>query len=207
MNAERRAKAELAALNNAHWCDLICRLHGTPGQFAASAWINSGAVPPLYPNLVTTAADGAADQHSEIDRLVAGANDRTIAVKDSFRSLDLGPLGFEPLFDAEWFWRRASSSPERSAGSGANWAQLTTRDDLAAWEAAWRVADGHADAPDGPLFPPTLLDQRGVRVLARRHGDAIVAGAISYRRQHRVGITNFFSHANQPTMTSRNVLP
>jgi hypothetical protein len=34
--------------------------------------------------------------------LVGSTNQREWAVNDSFQSLDLSPLGFEPLFDAEW---------------------------------------------------------------------------------------------------------
>jgi hypothetical protein len=186
--------ASRAALNNAHWCDLICRLHGAPGRFTPSAWVTSGVAPPLYPNLVTT-ADHPGETRADITRLLAETTGRVLAVKDSFGTLDLAPLGFALLFDAEWFWRPASAAPLRYALGEAHWSVLGTVAGLAAWESAWRIADGASDLPDRPMFPPPLLREADVQFLARCEREDITAGAISYRWQETNGISNVFGPA------------
>jgi hypothetical protein len=45
--------------------------------------------------------ESAPVQIETIAALVGSAREREWAVKDSFRSLELNSLGFEPLFDAE----------------------------------------------------------------------------------------------------------
>jgi hypothetical protein len=37
MNDDR---VELAARNNAVWCDTVCRAHGVPGEFLNGIWVN-----------------------------------------------------------------------------------------------------------------------------------------------------------------------
>lgn len=42
-----------AALNNAEWCDAMCRAHGLPGVFTPRAWTNPARTPLFYPDAVT----------------------------------------------------------------------------------------------------------------------------------------------------------
>ncbi len=42
-----------AALNNAEWCDAMCRAHGLPGVFTPRAWTNPVRTPLFYPDAVT----------------------------------------------------------------------------------------------------------------------------------------------------------
>lgn len=42
-----------AALNNAEWCDAVCRTHGLPGRILPAAWIQPRIGPPYYSNMVT----------------------------------------------------------------------------------------------------------------------------------------------------------
>jgi len=59
--------------------------------------------PRFYPDAVTIAGVEAAPAQMEaIAALVGSARQREWFVKDSFQSLDLDSLGFEPVFDAEW---------------------------------------------------------------------------------------------------------
>ena len=34
-----------AALNNARWCDAVCRAHGHAGRFLPHMWVNAAVVP------------------------------------------------------------------------------------------------------------------------------------------------------------------
>jgi len=117
------------ATNNAAWCDLICRLHGRPGEFRNDLWLNLQAVPPFYPNAVTLAEDETSIQ-AATGTLATRLQTSTWAVKDSFGRLNLSSFGMERLFDADWIARPAtldvlaSQQPEFiGAGSRlqANW--------------------------------------------------------------------------------------
>ena len=69
------AQVAQAAYNNAHWCDTVCRAHGTPGEFHDHLWLNRHRVPRFYPNAVTlSATSGVADQLAAIHDLVAAAH-------------------------------------------------------------------------------------------------------------------------------------
>src|SRR5262249_41634942 len=93
----------LAARNNALWSDAVCRAHDRPGEFHDTMWLTRLGAPSFYPDAVTlSGVESAPVQIETIAALVGSARDREWAVKDSFRSLELNSLGFEPLFDAEW---------------------------------------------------------------------------------------------------------
>ena len=177
-----------AAMNNARWCDLMCRVHGAPGEFGPSFWLNAGSVPPFYPNLVTTSPADPEGHHSAVERLIAATGGRTVSAKDSFQRLDLAPFGFAKLFDAQWYaalpgtFRHSQTDP----GDSGEW--LDTEDAIRAWEAAGTVTEG----PDRPCFPASLLLDPGVGVLAFRDREAIVGGAIAYRWRDSLGNTNIF---------------
>ena len=40
MGAE--ALLHAAVVNNARWCDAVCRSHGYPGEFGGQLWISAG---------------------------------------------------------------------------------------------------------------------------------------------------------------------
>ena len=52
------ARVEQAARNNAVWCETVCRVHGTPGEFYNVLWLNRHPVPRFYPNVVTLSTQG-----------------------------------------------------------------------------------------------------------------------------------------------------
>ena len=126
-----------AVANNAAWCDLVCRTHGVTGGFAADAWTAPVRTPPLYPDAVVLRPD--ADPRSVLDRIDCGSG---ASVKDSFATLDLAPFGFRVLFDATWIVRSTTSGT--LTGETAALAPVD-QDGFAAWEAAWRGADGAVD--------------------------------------------------------------
>ncbi len=46
-----------AVINNARWCDAVCRSHGYPGEFGGRLWISAGHALPFYPNAITLSPD------------------------------------------------------------------------------------------------------------------------------------------------------
>jgi hypothetical protein len=180
-----RDRVVAATLNNASWCDAVCRAQGCPGEFAETLWLNRAEVPRFYPNVVTLSAEGAARQVEVLSTLELPGR---WGVKDSFATLDLAPLGFTELFSAQWL-HFASGRPAPTRPSAARWVQVRDTASLASWEVAW------SGQPEGALptvFRPGLLDDAGTRFLAAYHGDTLVAGAIAYQAAGVVSLSNTF---------------
>lgn len=186
-----RNSVAAAVLNNAAWCDAVCRTHGHPGEFADALWLNRAQVPPFYPNVVTLTPEGQPRQLKAISALALPGR---WGVKDSFATLDLAPLGFAELFSAQWLHFPSERTAPVSSG-GARWVQVRDTAALAAWEAAW----GAHQRPQHALFRvfrPALLEDVGVKFLAAYHEDTLVAGAIAYRAEGVVSLSNtFFAEA------------
>ena len=51
MGAE--ALLHAAVINNARWCDAVCRSHGYPGEFTDRIWISARHALPFYPNAIS----------------------------------------------------------------------------------------------------------------------------------------------------------
>jgi hypothetical protein len=171
---------ELAARNNAEWCDVFCRSHGIAGSFERGRWYTTRRPPPLYPDVVTLRPGLSA--HATLARVTVGPG---CHVKDSFADLDLDAAGFHPLFRAEWLARRAADGRRRPP---TRWVPLTTRRELAEWEQA------RDDSPTGPgFFRPVLLEDLEIALLAGYAGDRIVAGAVGNGTGRVVGLSNVFS--------------
>jgi len=185
----------LAAHNNAHWCDTVCRAHGIPGEFHEHLWIDRHPVPRFYPNAVTLSArSGVADQLAAIRDLVAAAPLASFGVKDSFATLDLAPLAFHILFEAHWLWRAASRPPPAPLGTGLTWTTVQEPADLSRWEAAWNGVPAEKPSTLPPrTFLPALLNDPDIRFIAGYADRQIVAGAIANRTGDVVGVSNVFS--------------
>jgi hypothetical protein len=185
-----------AALNNARWCDAVCRAHGAAGDFRADMWLNRREVPRLYPNVVTL--------NEDVDEQLRGIEDleRALpsgwAVKDSFATLDLTALGFRVLFEAHWIVRSESAPLPDATLEGVRWATITTAHDLTRWERAWRAAPGNQiPEKDAAIFGPALLIEHEVVVIAAYQDGEIVAGFIANRSDGLVGFTNMFLPARK----------
>ncbi|MET9609519.1 hypothetical protein ABZZ17_31385 [Streptomyces sp. NPDC006512] len=171
-----------AARNNADWCDAVCRTHGAAGVFGPDAWTTAVRTPPLYPDAVSlTPSAPVAGVLGGIDTGSPGCS-----VKDSFASLDLGPAGFEVLFEAQWIHRPAGPAPVGSGGAGPRWSRVSGPGELADWEAAWAGEEASG------LFRPGLLSP-DVVFLAGRSGGRIVAGAVLSTGGGVAGVSNLFA--------------
>ncbi len=184
-------RLRLAARNNAEWCDTVCRAHGRSGAFRDAVWLTFHTTPTFYPNAVTLSTGPETEaQLAAIRELVAANIPGAWAVKDSFRALDLTALGFRPLFEAEWVFRPPGPFERDEASAAERWATLHSADELAAWEAAWR---GDAGLPEGPrIFPPALIDQPDIAVIAGYRGRQIIAGAMANQQAGAIGLSNVF---------------
>jgi hypothetical protein len=166
-----------AVINNARWCDAVCRSHGYPGEFTGRLWISADHVLPFYPNAITLSPDVTAAEATD-----GQDPSRPYSIKDSFARLDLAPHGLTPLFDATWI-----AMPAPAGGDEPSWDVVTNPGDLVRWEAAW-AGGGEVVG----LFQPALLDDADCAVLACRRDGAQVGGAIAYTAGGVTGISNVF---------------
>ncbi|MFJ3788721.1 hypothetical protein [Kitasatospora sp. NPDC090091] len=173
---------QAAARNNAEWCAVMSRSHGSAGAFEERAWASASRTPLYYPDAVTLLPGAAAAALvARIDTAAPGAS-----VKDSFADLDLTEAGFRVLFDAQWVHRPAGAP---ATASELAWEVVDSVDALRAWALAWD--DGAGDAH---LFRPELLDDPATFVIAGRSPDGrVVAGAVASRSDGVVGISNVFA--------------
>jgi hypothetical protein len=184
-----------AARNNALWCDAVASTHNGAGEFRDDLWINSLGVPRYYPDVVTLiGAEAAPAQTSTISALVRQSPRRAWAVKDSFRSLDLAPLGFAPLFDANWFC--ASPEAPGAADHEMQWRRVDDEPALLDWEKSWSDAPVEASAR---IFKPSLLSEPGIHVLSALERGAFVGGGVLNLGAGVVGISNLFARGSDLT--------
>jgi hypothetical protein len=180
-------RAAIAALNNAAWCDAVCRAHGGATSCDASAWMNAVPGPRFFPNLITLRA-GAAPAVDLLD----GKLGRQWSVKDSFADLDLRAHGFMPLFDAAWMWRGAS--PREIAPPHVDtlsWTTVGSPAGLVDWERAWEPPMGDVASARGDVrqFPAALLAHGRIVFVAGR----IVAGGVLNADAGVVGVSTIFA--------------
>ena len=192
-------RAQKAAHNNALWCHAVCSAHERPGEFLDGIWMNRREVPPFYPNVVTFSEPRASPSHLErIHALAEAGIAGSWAVKDSFCSLELEPLGFRVLFEAAWLYRAAVPPPHGRA-TQPRWDRIREPSELARWETAWRgESSSEPRSPPTRIFPPALLADQTIAVLAAYQGQQIVAGAIVNRTGDVAGLSNVFVPGSDP---------
>ena len=191
------ASAQVAT-NNARWCDAISRTHGAPGELHDHLWLSRHPMPRFYPNVVTLSAQsGVTAQLAGVRELVDAAQLGSFAVKDSFASLDLAPLGFRVLFAATWLWRDTALPPPAIVDTGLRWTIIGEPADLITWEAAWNGLPVDPVSPPLPaVFLPTLLADPDIQFVAAYRDQQVVAGAIANRSGDVVGVSNVFAHTD-----------
>jgi len=194
-------RARKAAHNNALWCHAVCSAHDRPGELLDGIWVNRREVPLFYPNAVTFSEPRDAPSHLErIHALVEAGIPGSWAVKDSFCSLELQPLGFHVLFEAAWFYRSTVPPAHgRATATQPRWDRIREPSELARWETAWRgEASSEPRSPPARIFPPALLADQTIAVLAAYRDRQIVAGAIVNRTGDVAGLSNVFVRESDP---------
>jgi hypothetical protein len=158
-----------AALNNAGWCDAVCRALGLQPRWAADTWSVPRRSPDGYPDAVTLVR--GADARAVLHRLQNGAG---CSVKDSFADLDLAPWGFRVLFDATWIRRLGGQD---AAPPALEWREVRTPSDLDQW----------SRRHDLDVFRPALLDVEDLHLF---HAPGPGAGFALHRTGRVVGVSN-----------------
>ena len=192
-----QARIEQAALNNALWCDAVCRAHGATPALTAHVWFNREKSPPFYPNVDTLTKEGVQEQIEVIETLLAAKLPGDWGVKDSFCTLNLAPLGFFQAFEAFWFWRASDQGrlPASSLPQGVAWQRVETPEQLAHWETAW---SGQPEINEADrIFLPSLLGHETVVFLAAYRDGNLVAGGVASRTGEVVGLSNVFTPAGE----------
>jgi hypothetical protein len=181
---------QLAAYNNAAWCDTVCRSHDIPGTFHEAFWVNLHRTPPYYPNLVTLTPTLDLEAHQNaLAALLTERRGYPISVKDSFATLDLTPCGFHQLFQAQWIFRPAPAKPARQETADIQWKQIMAEEELLHWEEAW----SQTAVSRHRLFLPALLYNSDICIVAAYQEKQIIAGAIANRTPGVVGLSNVFT--------------
>lgn len=170
-------RVELAARNNAHLCDAVCRAHGQATNLTDQVWTCLGTAPRFYSSL-TTLAPGVAEVVFNVD---------PGGFKDGFNDIDATSHGYALLFDAFWIWHPVGPQPEKRF----TWRKVTTERELLEWEQGWAAAD--LDASRYPRqFPNSLLNNSEVAFVAGHNQGELVAGCILNLTPPVVGISNLF---------------
>jgi len=184
-------RIESAARNNAAWCDAICSTHSGPGEFAPGYWLTRHGAPEYYPDLITlTGAPDMARQVDALSEILRAAPGRSLSVKDSFGCLDIGTLGFAPLFDAKWFCASELDLPVPDNAGSVCWRIVGSDTDLARWEQAWRPG---TDSNRLRTFRPKLLARPDIRFVYGLVNDRPIGGGILNETDDVTGLSNVFA--------------
>lgn len=170
-----------AALNNARWCDAVCRAHGKPGRFLPPIWVNAETVPRFYPNAVTLAVGEEAleEQRSAIDIMLKSHLPGRWSVKDSFSTLDLSRRGFDVLFEAQWI---RGAMPAGGPSTDIVWTRETE------------------------ATAPLPFDDPNFAMFAGRRGYRVVAGGMLYRAEGVVGLSNVVAETADAAAVWRSLI-
>lgn len=184
---------ESAAHNNAVWCDAVCSTHSGPGQFAPAYWLTRHGAPEYYPDLVTlTGAQDTVQQLDALGTMMRARPGRSLSVKDSFGCLDIGALGFVPLFDAEWLLASKLDPPLSRAAESAHWLAIECDAGLTHWEQAWRSGMG---GNEPRTFRPKLLARPDIRFVYGLVDGRPVGGGVLNVTDNVIGLSNVFASA------------
>jgi len=170
--------------NNAAWIDMALTALGIGGEFTSVLWHNTNDMPPVFPN-ADILGGTEAQQLAAIEELVQARARRVVAVKDAWARLDLTPMGFEVLFEAQWLYRDPQLLPP--SASDLQVERVTSAEGLRDFALACNGPDISVE-----VYSPALLNNPDVVWLVGKQNDNLVAGVTSVRAQGLNGINNLF---------------
>jgi len=177
-------RAICGARNNADWYEAVFSTHGLRYRRVGFAFVGEDVPPPYYSNLTVLSPDENTKVLTELAKL-ASKFDGTLGLKDSFCQLELGPNGFETLFEASWVWRAP-----RQVTMPLGWETLSNGNDLRMWEESWKQ---NGSPTDRLMFPETLMARGDVTFLGRKANGRFIAGCIANRSADSIGLSNVFA--------------
>ncbi|OJF94449.1 hypothetical protein [Pararhizobium antarcticum] len=171
----------LAIEDNIGWCSAVCTAHGSRETTSRDAWVNRGASPPFYPNIISRQI-GVQDEIETLIGEVAIANQsKRWGIKDSFCELNLSDLGFERIQSGSWYGGTLAANAEPT-----DWNIIRSPEHLRSWEKAWGGGEDR-------IFTENLLLDHRISFWFKGGDDAIEAGFISFDSGPSLGISNWFS--------------
>lgn len=177
-------RVDIAVWNNIAWCGLVCDTHEIAHISKEHVWGTLDKAPQFYPDIITTS------KHGTVEEVMDFIGNREIAsLKDSFASLDLSPLGFTVLFEAEWIYHE--SVTEASEPAQESWRMISTEQELARWTSVNGLEK---------VVKPALLQHEDVKIFTCEQNGAL-SGFIANVGANAVGISNVFS----ASQTSKNL--
>ncbi|MFB9326542.1 hypothetical protein ACFFSY_11515 [Paenibacillus aurantiacus] len=174
-------RIDMAVQNNIDWCATVCELYGVAHTAEGQLWGTVAPAPPFYPDLITATSGATTD---DVKQWLASRNVNSL--KDSYANLDMTPLGFKLLFEAQWITHNPPLSARHATADEPQWTIVASEHELAQWAAA-------SEMPH--LMKPALLQRQDVKVFMRE-ADGEVFGFIANVSEGAVGISNVFETAN-----------
>lgn len=162
------------------WYEDVCATHGIGSLLVDGLWSSLEPAPPLHSDAVVVEPAVGADQ--VVERLREREHG---GVKDSFATLNLSGHGYDGLFRATWLHRRATGS---TGAQPAGWSVVSTVVELVEWNASHDTT--------GVLLP-ALLRRGHLKVLAKRAGGRLVAGAVARLGSGVVELSNVWASPRQ----------
>lgn len=186
-SSEKTAAIAAAARNLGRW--QAPSLHGLghhPDEDGV-LWSCVLDAPTIYHSaVVTDPATPAALTRRLADHVEAS---RYVSICDSFRTLDLRPLGLRAAA-VGWWYRRAPeawpSSPLPPEGFRIQ--RVDDADDLERFEAVGAAGFGVPPAPPGSIHPPAVLDDERSAFFLACSDTTPVGAALAYRDDETVGV-------------------
>lgn len=179
-------RAVVAANNNGDLYAAMFGAHDLAFERLPYAFVGRDRPPPYYSDLTVLLPDHGQDIIAQLGALSEQFGG-IVGLKDSFCELELEANGFETLFDASWIWREAGRH-----AAAADWLRIEDEAGLLEWEAAWKRGGSPTQQR---MFRAELLERPDIVFLARRDGDAIIAGCIANVSDACVGISNVFARS------------
>lgn len=170
-----RSKIDRAVLNNIAWCQIVCVTHGIVGVSKENIWGLHSKAPTFYPEVITS------NKYATIEEIKYFIeNGKVSSIKDSYANLDLTPLDFDILFEAEWMVHAPVFDFDPIP---TNWRIVSTEKDLKKWTDASGLEN---------VIKSELLKQQDVKIFICETKDGI-SGFIANLSEDVVGISNVFS--------------